>query len=190
MKTTSLRTARTWLSVLVLAVLALVLVGGAQAGRKTFVSKRYGYSLTLPGKPDQWLITPATTSWTGSEPNLASPSFDILRYGFSGRTYLIASRRLPARTTLQQWTAMLVAITPLGCQAERTSSRSTLGGAKARVFRVSCPTETLTAFHAVAIHRHRGYFFIAASYSKASNRRAFDNVRRGFRFLGTSAPTR
>lgn len=181
----SLQTTRTWSTVLALAALALMLVGAAVAGGKTFVSKRYGYSLTLPWNPAPWLITPATTSWTGSPPNLASPSFDILTYGLSGRTYLIASRQLPARTTLEQWTAMLVAITPPGCRPERTSSRSTLGGVKARVFRVSCPTEMLTAFDVAAIHRHRGYFFIAVSQtttSKASSRRVFDDARRGFRF--------
>jgi hypothetical protein len=54
-------------AVLLFVVAGLMLAPPTQAGGTTFVSKRYGYSLRLPGGSDRWLSSRATENWSAAE---------------------------------------------------------------------------------------------------------------------------
>lgn len=158
---------------------------GASAASTRFASKRYGYSIVLPGDASRWSARFASANWTSdSIGGLGSPEMDAFTDSRTGRTYLLAAR--PARS-LKRWTAFVVSAHPSPpCGKASFLPDSTLGGSHARVHTVDC-TDGYRVFAATAVHGRRGYMLLVASptaLSRASDLRAFGAARRSFRFLG------
>jgi hypothetical protein len=147
-----------------------------------FVSKKYGYQIVLPGQYD---ATYARTTWTGDFPLMDGGEVDVFLDTSRDRFFIVAATRLPAGTTLRQWEtshAEVLEEFPF-CETSRASRSTTLGGAAAREFQITCFDHD--AIVVVALHRGRGYtfqFVSPKSNSVTSDRRIFDAGRRGFQF--------
>lgn len=171
---------------LAIAVASVALVSSVDAAPKKtrFVSKRYGYSLVLPGSADRWLTVHAVVNWAGDTPSLSNPGFDRLTDMQTGRIFLIAARPVAKKTTVRKWTSFLIGVTNPGCTyAPQKLARSKLGGASARAYNLSCSEGV--AVDVGVVHAHRGYFFICLSRTpklRAADRRACGAVSRSFRF--------
>lgn len=156
----------------------------AAAAKTTFTSKRYRYSIALPGGSARYETLGAHTSWSGSVPNRSNPAFDHISDLHSGRFLLIAAKRVVPGMTLRKWMSYLVSVINPGCTyAKQTFTESTLGGAPALGFKLRC-SEGIT-LQLGTIHAHRAYFFIDITSKPKlhpSDRRAFDVLRRSFRF--------
>ena len=163
--------------------LLFVLVAAATPGTR-FVSKRYGYSIVLPGERSRWLSSLATVSWASGGIEHGSPSFDTFTDLRGGRIYFLAARA--SRSSLQQWTAFIVSARPSPpCGAPQPLPSATLAGSPARVLTWSC-TDGYRVLVTTALHARRGYVMLVASpttLSRASGLRAFGAARRSFRFL-------
>ena len=157
--------------------------GARRAAAQTtrFVSKRYGYSIVLPGRSSDWTASYALVGWTTAAFHPGSPGFDTFTSLKDARRYVIAARRPPTGPTLAKWTSF---VSSLLCTRPASVS-STLSGAPARTLTWSC--SDLNSIAAVAVHGRRGYFLVVASpktTSGASNRSAFAAARKSFGFLG------
>lgn len=160
------------------------------APKKTtrYVSKRYGYSIDLPGTGDRWLDVLASQTWYGGSPSRVTPEFDRFSDLDTGMEYLIASQAQPAGTTLEDWTSLVAGIPPPVCRVLPGIANSTLGGEPAHVLRIPC-SDAYT-ISVAAVHGKRGYVVIAISNAltaRASDRRAFDAVLAGFHYAGGSS---
>jgi hypothetical protein len=149
-----------------------------------FVSKRYGYSIVLPGKSSRWHSSFATLGWTSTSiGGIGSPEIDTFTDLKTNRSYLLAAR--PSKS-LGRWTAFVVSAHPRPtCGKARFLPNSILGGSRARVHTVSC-TDGYTVFVITALRGDRGYMLLVASptsLSRSSDLRAFNSARRSFRFL-------
>jgi hypothetical protein len=160
------------------------------AGDTTFVSKRYGYAIALPGHYD---ATSARTAWQGGAPLVDSGEVDVFTderdrpatpTSGGARFFVAAAARVPSGTTLAGWERSQAAVMSELCQKRSWAFRdTTLGGVAARRFQTKCPVHD--AIVVVALNGGRGYTFqyvSPASNSAASDRRSFDAGRRGFRF--------
>jgi hypothetical protein len=183
------RPVRAWRSAAVSCAIAsaLLLVSVAAATPQTrFVSKRYRYSIVLPGGSNRWLSSLATVNWTSGSIEHGSPEFDTFTDLQTGRFYFLADR--PSGSSLQQWTAFVISARPSPvCGAPRSLPNSTLGGSRARVLTWSC-ADGYRVFVITALHAHRGYVMLVASLttlSRGSDLRAFDAAQRSFRYLST-----
>ena len=178
--------ARRSITALGLVAAALVLVAAASATpTTTFTSKQYGYSISLRGGASQWTSSLAFVSWSTGTISTNSPAFDTFTESRVNRLYLIAARRPPTGSTLEQWTAFFISARPSECRKPAPASSSTLSGAPARILIYSC-TDGYNVIAITALHDHRGYFMIVASptsTTRASDRSAFSAARRTFRFL-------
>jgi len=167
-------------------VVALLLVPEATARPvATIVSKRYAYSLALPGSPSRWLSHLATANWTSAFIGRAnSPDLDTFSDTQSGRFYLIAAG--PTTSHLQGWTMHVISARPSPpCGQPHMLPNSTLGGAAARIATWSC-TDGYKVFVTTALHAHRGYMMLLASpttLSASADLHAFDAARRSLHFL-------
>jgi hypothetical protein len=181
-------TGRVWcMPTLCVVVMALLLVPAATARpTATFVSKRYGYSLVLPGGSTRWRSSLAIVNWSSdSIGGIGSPAVDTFTDQLTNRTFVLAARR--TRSDLKHWTAFVASARPTNCGAPKALREDTLGGARARVLTWSC-TDGYKVIVIAALHAGRGYFMLVASptnLSRASDLRAFDAARRSFRFLHT-----
>jgi hypothetical protein len=171
------------------ALAALLLVALAAAAPTTkFVSKRYGYSIVLPGSSSDWSANFASSTWSSDEiPSRNDLRLDTLADLRRGGLYLIAARRPPAGKTLEKWTDFVVSARPSECalRGPKQLLKSTLDGTPALVVTWSCP-EGYWVIVITALHAGRGYFVLLASptnLSRASDQRRFDAARRSFRFL-------
>jgi hypothetical protein len=193
MRAAVIRSGRTRLGVFVLVAggLAALLVGasGAAAAAPTtkFVSKRYGYSIVLPGSSSHWSPTFASIGWSSGEiPGAGDPALDTYTDLRRGGYFLIAARQVPAGETLEKWTAVVLSARPPVCTGPRPKRlKSTLDRTPALVVTWSC-TDGYWVIAITALHSGRGYFMLLASQtnlSRASDQRAFDAARRSFRFL-------
>lgn len=158
---------------------------GTTAGRTTtFTSKRFGYSVVVPGGSARWLAVRASEDWSGQVTSPNSPSIDTFTDEQSGRLYLIASLPQPAGTTLDEFVREVLRARPGSCHTKTSFSDSTLAGVSARVARFSC-TDGYAVTQLAALHGGRGYFLIVASQTtgpRAEHRSAFEAVRRSFRY--------
>jgi hypothetical protein len=156
---------------------------GTTLATTKFVSKRYGYSIVVPGGSGPWEANFASVNWSSrSIGKRFSPDLDTIYDLRTGRVYLLAAR--PSGFSLQQWTEFVISARPSECGAPPQSlPNSTLDGARARVLTWSCGEKV---FAITALHAHRGYFMFLASpatLSRSSDLHAFDAARRSFRFL-------
>jgi hypothetical protein len=176
-----------WIIALGVIATALVLAAAAAAASPTtkFTSKEYGYSLILRGGASHWTSSFAFVSWSIGAIATNSPAFDTFTDMRVNRLYLIAARRPPTGSTLEQWTAFFISARPSDCRKPAPLSSSTLSGAPARILTFSC-TDGYNVIAITALHDHRGYFMIVASptsSSRASDHNAFNAAQRTFRFL-------
>ena len=164
------------------AVVALMLAPVASGTPTTnFVSKRYGYSMTLAGGSARYLLTPATTSWSGGQPFPSDPAFDQINELKTHSLYTVAAKRIPAEWTLQKWTSFTISITVPPCHPKQpTLTRSELGDASALVYELKCAEGLVLQL--TAIHAHRGYLVVFTA--DTVDRRVFNAGLRSFRFLG------
>jgi hypothetical protein len=168
-------------------VAALLLVPPASARLATFVSKRYGYSLVLPGSSSRWFAQLATLNLSGSATPGAihSPETDVFTDTETQRLYILAAR--PNQANLQKWARFVISIRDPSCGAPYSLPHTTLADAQALALTWSC-TNGRVGFMVAALHAGRGYFILVASptrLSRASDLHAFDAARRSFRFLHT-----
>lgn len=167
---------------------ALPLVPAAAAAKAPpttrFVSKRYGYSILLPGSSSRWSPSLALrNSTSGTIGGIDSPEFDNFTDLYSSRHYLVAA--VPGSWSLSRWTAFAMRARSEVCGAPQSLPSSTLGGAQARVFTWVC-SDGYRIVGATAVHAHRGYFMLVISsigQSRVSDLAAFQVARRSFRFL-------
>jgi hypothetical protein len=146
-----------------------------------FVSKRYGYSIVLPGRSSDWSASYALVGWTANAVHPGSPAFDTFSSQADARRYVVGARRPPTGSTLGRWTSFVASIL---CSRPKSFASAKLSGASARVFSWSCAD--LNAIGITAIHAGRGYFLWVVSpktTSGASNRSVFETARRSFRFV-------
>ena len=179
--------ARPWcFATLCVFIAALLLVPAATAQTAaTFVSKRYGYSLVLPGSAGRWGAKLALVNLTGSTTRAAIDSIqsDVFTDSKTQRGYFLAAR--PNQRSLQEWAKFVLAIRDSRCGTPHQLSKPTLGGEPALTFVWSC-TIGFRGYMVAALHAGRGYFMLVASptaLSRASDVLAFDAARHSFRFL-------
>jgi hypothetical protein len=159
---------------------------GSAASTK-FVSKRFGYSAALPG---QWFVHYAVVPWLGGFLyGDTTPDTDNIS-DMGDRKFKVAAKRVPAGTTLQDWTAshvttmesFSIAGKPL-CHKSRAFRDTKLGGAPAREFQNVCLGYVVIVV--TAVHGGLGYavqFVSPTRNSAASDQRTFDAGLRSFRF--------
>ena len=162
---------------------AACVVGAAQAApTTTFVSKRYGYSISFPGGAGDWSARYAFVPWSTDIIEPGSPAFDTFLDNRTGRQFVIAARRPPTGSTLADWTGFVAGA--VRCTKPKAFSDSTLAGTPARVFSWICPEQ----YHVIgiaAVHDSLGYVMFVPSpvtLSSASNESAFEAARLSFRF--------
>jgi hypothetical protein len=167
-------------------VVAALLLAPAATARPaaTFVSKRYGYSLVLPGSSSRWSAALAIVNLSGSATAGAihSPETDAFTDAESQRTYILAAR--PNQPNLQKWAKFVISIRNPSCGAPHSLANTTLAGERALAFTWSC-TIGQRGIMIATLHAGRGYFILVASpttLSRASDLRAFDAARHSFRF--------
>lgn len=169
---------------LVVALVSLAALTAAASAdgsaAKRFTSKRYGYSLTLPAG---WHVTRPAGRWSGT-PYPWSPGVDTYSGPVAGRLLLAAARRVAAGTTLERWTARIVAGTPGICGTPESFTVTTLGGEPARRFTNHC-SDGYYLINVAALHRGRGYVLISASSANADavDQAVFSRALRTWRFV-------
>src|SRR4051812_42471087 len=159
-------------------VVAALLLAPAATARPaaTFVSKRYGYSLVLPGSSSRWSAALATVNLSGSATSGAihSSETDVFTDAETQRLYILAAR--PNQPNLHKWAKFVISIRDPSCRAPHSLSNTTLAGEPALAFAWSCSIGRRGSMIA-ALHGGRGYFILVASpttLSRASDLRAFD----------------
>jgi hypothetical protein len=152
----------------------------------TFVSKRYGYTITLPGPARDWSASYAFANWSIGTISASSPAFDTFTDNRNNSSFSIGAFHEPAGTTLAKWTAFVIAAVPPppNCTKPKPLASSTLSGAPARILRWTCSDGT-NLIGIAALHGTRGYFMwlgSSTSLSQASDQSLFDAARKTFRF--------
>lgn len=147
-------------------LVAIALVGaaaGEAASSKRFVSKRYGYSLTLT---TAWSVAQPTQPWSGGTP--LPNTVDTYSGPVFGRYLLAAALRVAADTTLAGFTADVLETIPGNCGKPQSNVAAKLGGEVARLFTHRC-SHGPRLIYVTAVHRDTGYVFV--SYSSVGNDR-------------------
>lgn len=152
---------------------------GDAASSKRFVSKRYGYSLTLT---TAWDVYEPKQRWNGGTP--FPDTVDTYSGAVIRRALLAAARRLSAGTTLDDFTAQVIGKTPGNCGQPEANLATKLGGEPARRFTHHC-SGGWYLINVTAVHRGRGYVFISSS--RAGNDRVdivvFNRAARSWQFI-------
>ena len=155
------------------------------ASTTTFVSKEHGYSLAVPGSKARWIFVPARVGWTAGSLHPNDPQFDTLTDFPTGRFFIVGARKLPAHSTLAEWTRSFLSSHALACRRTSRISRSTLAGVAARSYTFTCSDAYGIGIDAV--HGRRGYFMVLSAYGAGrvgpAHRREFEVARRSFRFV-------
>lgn len=172
----------TRLGVAVAVAVSLAGVSVAKAAPEAvFVSKMYGYALTVPGAAGYWTSTYAILSWSAGSLEPGGPSFDTFIDSRVNRRYIIGARRLKAGETLAAWTTFFASPQGLDCRTT-PSEPSTLSGLPARVFSYTCP-DGIKGYAITTTHKSHGYFMVVSSFgSTSADRAAFEVARQGFHF--------
>jgi hypothetical protein len=173
----------------VLAALGAGSFSAATAGAAPttkFVSKQYGYTITLPGRASDWSVSYAFVNWSTDTISESSPAFDTFTNNRNNSSFSIGAYREPAGTTLAKWTAFVIAAVPPppACMKPKLFASSTLSGAPASVLKWTCSDGT-NLIGIAALHSARGYFMwlgSSTSLSQGSDQSAFDAARKTFRF--------
>lgn len=154
------------------------------AAPQEFVSKRYGFRLTLT---KQWSETDAQVGWTGKQlEGLASPAFANFTDTGTDRTFVAASAGVPKGMRLATWRAAMVRAAPSVCADSPSATATTLGGEPALAWTATCG-DGYDVHKLAALHGDRGYMTILASATANDNavdQRVFESIRGSFTFTG------
>jgi hypothetical protein len=149
---------------------------------KEFVSKRYGFRVTLT---DNWSEQDASVDWDGATlQGTESSEFANFPDQTVNRTLVVAAAPVPKGEKLAQWRAAMHAATPFGCSDPPSVEKTTLGGEPALAWTTVCIGHA-NVIKLAALHGNRGYiFFLASDWAndKAADRRTFNSIRESFRF--------
>jgi hypothetical protein len=149
-----------------------------------FVSKRYGFAVSVP---QGWTTYDAEAPWDGE--HLSGPGslqMTALADPTGSRTLMAAAAPVPAGMQLAEWQAAMVRGTPSLCSQSASAETTTLGGEPALAWTVKC-SDGLDAIQLAALHRDRGYVFYlgsATANDDAQDRQIFEGIRQSFRFTG------
>jgi hypothetical protein len=147
-----------------------------------FISQRYGFRVTL-GK--DWSEDDARIAWNGKKlQGLGSAAFANFTDPASGRTLVAGAARVAKGTRLAQWRTAMVRAASVFCTESSSIKHTTFGGERAVVWTAAC-SDGYHVTKLAALHATRGYIILLASptaNATANNRRAFESIRRSFRF--------
>jgi hypothetical protein len=150
--------------------------------RQEFVSKRYGFRVTLS---KDWEETDARLSWDGKNlQGIDSPAFANFTDPVGGRTLVAGAARVAKATGLTEWRAAMVRAAPSVCSDSLIDRRTTLGGEPALAWTAKC-SDGFDVNKLAALHGGRGYMvFLPSNASNAdvADKRVFESIRRSFRF--------
>jgi hypothetical protein len=149
---------------------------------KEFVSKKYGFAVTLP---DAYAEVDATVDWGGQyTAGPGSNQFANFPDFAAHRTVMGASAEIPAGTQLADFRAALVRGTPSECTPSSSVQNTTLGGEPALLWTVKC-SDGYDGTYAAALHGDKGwvlYMPSAAANDDTEDQQIFDHARQSFRF--------
>ena len=150
---------------------------------ETFVSDRYGFSITLPtGTPTGH----AAAGWDAScICNLDNPAWDYASLG--ERTLVVGATAVDSGMDLARWRARILEIEPAYCHDSEAATAVTIGGEDALEGTVSCSDAT-NGIEVAALHGGRRYLVLFASPSSdglADNQTAFDSIMSSFKYVGS-----
>jgi hypothetical protein len=152
-----------------------------QAG--TFVSERYGYSITIPTGSS---TRHATVDWDAScLCGLDDPAWD--QASVDGRTLVVGATAVDSATDLARWRARIFELAPAVCQDSEAATKVTIGGGDALEWTASC-SDGFRVIKLAALHGGWRYVVLFASPSSdglADNRTAFDSLMSSFEFGGS-----
>ena len=150
---------------------------------ETFVSDRYGFSITLPaGSPTRH----ATVGWDAScLCGLYDPTWDWALV--DGRTLVVAATSVDSAMNLARWRARIVELAPDVCHESKDATAVTIGGEDALEWTATC-SDGYNVIKLAALHGGRGYVVLFASPSRdglADNQTAFDSLMSSFAYAGS-----
>jgi hypothetical protein len=152
------------------------------AAPRTFVSHRYGFRVTLT---EDWSEDDAHVAWNGNKlQGLGSRAFANFTDSATGRTLVAAAARRAKGMRLAEWRSAMVRAAPSVCSQSSSVEQNTLGGEPALTWIAKC-SDGYHVNKLAALHGTRGYMIFLASPaadSDAKDRRAFESIRRSFRF--------
>ena len=154
----------------------------SHARARTFTSRHYGYTETLP--TGWYSVRPATQQWNGKgAPGFDSPVIDL----FTGPGSLEAwADAAPTKENLAAYTSATIRASRAGhpCSAPLTDRAITIGGAPARLLGMHCPPRSGFLVQ-IAVTVHHGTAFVFASQNPTGttpgDRTAFRKFLAGIR---------
>jgi hypothetical protein len=148
-----------------------------------FVSKRYGFRLTLG---TDWTGTDAEAAWDGKAlQGVDSPAFADFADA-TGRAFTVGAAPVTKGTQLAAWRAAMVRGRRPGCVDSRSVKKTTLGGEPALAWTTNCG-EGSRINKIAAVHGTRGYmtiFELSPANVTAADQRILESIRQSFRFSG------
>jgi hypothetical protein len=152
------------------------------ARSQKFVSQRYGFRVTLA---KDWSEDDARIAWNGKKlQGLGSAAFANFTDPATGRTLVVGAARVANGTRLAQWRTAMVRAASVFCTESPSAKHTTFGGEAAMAWTATC-TDGYHVTKLAALHGTLGYIILLASPTandNATNRRAFESIRRSFRF--------
>lgn len=149
-----------------------------------FVSKRYGFRVTLP---KDWSGQDASEAWNGKLlEGLGSPAFANFTEPATDRNLMFAAAPVANGMRLDEWQAAMLRGTPESCTEPSVAEATTLGGEPALTWRETC-SDGYEPIKIVALHGNLGYVFLLAprtSNDNAVDQSIFESIRQSFRFNG------
>jgi hypothetical protein len=150
---------------------------------ETFVSDRFGFSITLPtGSTTRH----ATADWDAScLCSLEDPTWDWA--SVDGRTLVVSATAVDPTMDLARWRARMVELAPGVCDESPAATRVTIGGEDALEWTASC-SDGFKVIKLAALHGGRGYVVLLASPTSdglAANQAAFDSLMSSFEYVGS-----
>ena len=150
---------------------------------ETFLSDRYGFSITLPTGSS---TAHATVAWDAScLCGLDDPTWD--RAVMNGRTLVVGATAVDSAMDLARWRARIVELAPAVCHDVEAATEVTIGGENALEWTASC-SDDFNVIKVAALHGGRGYVVLFASDSSAGladNQTAFDSLMSSFEYVGS-----
>jgi hypothetical protein len=152
------------------------------APSQTFVSRRYGFHVTLT---TGWSEDDARVDWNGRTlRGLQSPAFANFTDRATGRTLVAAAAAVAKGTGLANWRAAMVRGAPAVCSESSSVKQTTLGAEPALAWTATC-SDGYHVHKLATVHGTRGDMILLASPATsddAENGRIFESIRRSFRF--------
>ena len=145
---------------------------------ETFVSDRYGFSITLPAGSS---TGHATMAWDATcLCGLGDPAWD--HASVDDRTLVVGATAVDSGVALARWQAFIVRLAPAVCQESEAATTVTIGGENALEWTASC-ADGFNVIKLAALHGGLGYVVLFASPSKdglVANQTAFDSLMSSF----------